>query len=116
MKNAVLIYGKDLGAIKGKTIRTKPEHVSVDLNSFSKERRTLVLLVDLMHIMEISFLVTVIRDVRFIMVNVLPDRKRKTIMDAMSQVINLYKERGHKVEEMEFSEYHNPIHTVLGDN
>jgi hypothetical protein len=58
--------------------------VSVDLNSFSKERRTLVLLVDLMHIMEISFLVTVIRDVRFIMVNVLPDRKRKTIMDAMS--------------------------------
>jgi hypothetical protein len=115
-KNAVSIYGKDLGTIKGKPIRTKPEHVSVNLNSFLKERRTLVLSVDLMHIMEISFLVTVVRDVRFITVNVLPDRKRKTIMNAMSQVINLFRGRGHKVEEMEFSEYHSPIHTILADN
>jgi hypothetical protein len=82
-KNAESIYGKDLGTIKGKTVRIKPEHVSVDLRSFLKERRTLVLSVDLIYIMEICFLVTVIRDVRFIMVNVLPDRKRKTIMDAM---------------------------------
>jgi hypothetical protein len=66
--------------------------------------------------MEISFLVTVVRDVRFITVNALPDRRKKTIMNAMNQVMNLLRGRGHKVEEMEFLEYHNPIHTILADN
>jgi hypothetical protein len=115
-RNAISIHGKDLGTIKGKTIRSKPEHVLVNLSSIPKERRNLVLSVDLMHIMEISFLVTVVGDMRFITVNVLPDRRRKTIMNAMSQVINLFRGRGHKLEEMEFSEYHNPIHTILADN
>ena len=48
--------------------------------------------VDLMHIMELSFLVTLVRDVRFITVNAIPDRKKKTILNAMSQVINLFGE------------------------
>ena len=92
-RNAISIHGKDLGTIKGKTIRSKPEHVLVNLSSIPKERRNLVLSVDLMHIMEISFLVTVVGDMRFITVNVLPDRRRKTIMNAMSQVINLFRGR-----------------------
>jgi len=115
-KNAISIYGKDLGTTKGKTIRSKPEHVSVNLSSTPKERRDIVLSVDLMHIMELSFLVTVVRDVRFITVNAIPDRKKKTILNAMSQVINLFRGRGHKLEEMELSECHNPVHTILADN
>jgi hypothetical protein len=103
-ENAVAIYGKDLGAIKGKTVRSKSEHVPVNLNCFPRERKALILSVDLMHIMEICFLVTVIRDLRFITAIALSDRKRKTIMDAMNQVINLYRGRGHEVKEMEFSE------------
>jgi hypothetical protein len=115
-ENALSIYGNDLGVIKGKTVRNKSDHVPVNLSCFPKEKMNLVLSVYIMHIMEVSFPVTVIRDIRFIMATVISDRRRKTITEAMNQVINLYNGRGHKIEEMEFSEYRNPIHTVLADN
>jgi len=66
--------------------------------------------------MEISFLVTVVWNIRFITVTFLLDRKRRTISHALNQVINLFRGRGHVVEEVEFSEYQNPVHTVLADN
>ena len=61
-------------------------------------------------------IVTVVRDIRFITATFLPDRKRKTISHPLNHVINLYKGRGHVVEEVEFSEYLNPIQTVFADN
>jgi hypothetical protein len=112
-ENALSIYGKDLGVVKGKTVKSKPDHVPVNLRCFPKEKMKFVLLVDIMHIMEVSFLITVIRDIRFITTMALPDRKRKTITEAINQVINLYVGRGHRVEGIEVSEYRNPIHTIL---
>jgi hypothetical protein len=38
------------------------------------------------------------------------------VCNALSQVINLYKGRGNQVEELEFNEATNPIHTILADN
>ncbi len=44
------------------------------------------------------------------------DRKKKTIEQALKQVIILYRGRGHAVNEMNFTEQNNPIHTILADN
>jgi hypothetical protein len=37
-------------------------------------------------------------------------------MNAMDQVVKLYTFKNHTIQEMEFKEYNNPIHTVLADS
>jgi hypothetical protein len=43
-------------------------------------------------------------------------RKKRTIWSALKQVLTLYQSKGHKIEEMEFSENEKVIHTILADN
>jgi len=40
-QNALRLNGKDLGSIKGKTTRTKPQHVQVESSSFPERKRIL---------------------------------------------------------------------------
>jgi len=58
-QNAMRIYGKDLGSIKGKTTRTKPQHVQVEIESsrFPEKKKDIVLLVNIMNFTGINFLV-----------------------------------------------------------
>jgi hypothetical protein len=58
-RNALRIYGKDLGSIKGKTTRTKPQHVQVEIESsrFPEKKKDIVLLVNIMNFTGINFLV-----------------------------------------------------------
>lgn len=82
----------------------------------AKEKLNIILAVDIMHFTSLNFLVTVSRNLRFLTATILLDRKKKTIEQALKQVINLYRGRGHAVNEMNFTEQNNPIHTILADN
>lgn len=64
---------------KGKTVRKRPSHVGIEFNGVSVNKQLIVLLVDLMHFIGLTFLVTVLRDMRFITATTLVDRKKKTI-------------------------------------
>jgi len=64
--NAERVYGKDLGVLKGKTIRIRPDRVILDTETVVKERLNIVLAVDIMNFTGLSFLVTVSRSIRFI--------------------------------------------------
>jgi len=64
--NAERVYGKDLGVVKGKTIRIRPDRVILDTETVVKERLNIVLAVDIMNFTGLSFLVTVSRSIRFI--------------------------------------------------
>jgi hypothetical protein len=46
--NAIQIYGKDLGCLKGKMSRTQPQHVQVNMSYQRVEGRSIVLSVDLL--------------------------------------------------------------------
>ncbi len=59
---------------------------------------------------------SVARDIKFIMVSMLSDQKKGTIFRAIKAVIEIYKGKGHVVDEMAFNEYNNPVHTILADN
>jgi hypothetical protein len=115
-ENAEKMYRKDLGVIKGKTVREKPKHVSVDIDIVAKEKLNIVLAVDVMHFTSLNFLVTVSHNLQFITATILPDRKKKTIEQALKQVISVYQGRGHTVNEVNFTEQNNPVHTILADN
>ncbi len=100
-QNAMRVYGKDLGSIKGKTTRTKPQHVQFESSSFPERKKDIVLSVDIMHFIGINFLLSVSRDTKFITAGVLSDKRKITISKSIKQVLNLYKGKGHMVEKMD---------------
>ncbi len=111
------IYGQDLGVIKGKKIRTKPKMVTVDIGYATYEKCNIVLAEDTMHFTSLYFLVTVSRNIKFITTQYLPDRKKKTIIQAIKQTISVYQGKGHTVTDVEITETDKqPIHTILADN
>jgi len=114
--NAENVYGKDLGVVKGKTVRMKPDRVIIDTETAVKEKLNIILAVDVMNFTGLRFLVTVSRTLGFITATLLRDRKKRTIVEALKQVISVYKRKGHSVLSMNFTEQNQPIHTILGDN
>jgi hypothetical protein len=116
-KRAEAIYGTDLGVIKGKTTKKKPERVPIEVTQAIYEKQNIILAVDIMQVTGLNFLVTVSRSIKFITVMHLVNRKKKTIVEAMRQAITIYKGRGHAVTACEFAETEDrPIHTILADN
>jgi hypothetical protein len=67
-----------------------------------------MLSVDLMYIFGLTFLVTVSWAIRF--------RRRQSILNALKQVMKIYKGQGHSMEMIEFNVRSNPMHTILADN
>jgi hypothetical protein len=81
-RNALEIYGEDLGVLKGKTVRSKPEVLKVQFTD-KPEPKNIVLSIDKMYFMGIYFLTTVSRNIGFITATMLPDRKKVTIYKAL---------------------------------
>ena len=65
------IFGKDLGAIRGRTVRETPKAVRIDTSSvFKHENKKVILAVDLAFIEQIPFLVTISRGLGLMTVHV----------------------------------------------
>jgi retron-type reverse transcriptase len=75
-----------------------------------------ILSVDIMYFTGLYFLITVSRGIIFITAMILQDRKKATILKAIQQVCNVYKSRGHNINEMEFVNQQEVINTILADN
>jgi hypothetical protein len=114
-KNALTSYGEDVGVLKGKTTRKITEHVKKD-TGIHVETHRIILSVDFMYSLGVTFLVTVSHDVRFITVTVLEDQRKQMIPTALQQVMKVYKGRGHIVEIIEFNAQSNPLHMILADD
>ena len=56
--NVKRMYGKDLGVIKGKTVREKTNNVKIEIGEGPEEKRFILLSVDIMHLIGIYYLVT----------------------------------------------------------
>ena len=99
-KRAVFIYGRDIGAIRGKTTRRTPRHVpgveaivQVPDNILSTHGRV-TLSFDIFFVDKIAFLVTIARDIRFVTTECIPSREYTNVTAALGQVVNPYKLRG----------------------
>jgi hypothetical protein len=114
-RNALQIYGEDLGVLKGKTVRSKPKTIQVQILDKTPSQ-DVVLSIDIMHFTHLHFLVTVSRGIIFAMATLLPDRKKNTLLNAIHQVFNIYKSKGHSVNDVEFNNSEDTIHMILADN
>ena len=98
------IFGPNLGGLKGKTTRTKTDHVENILTPVPAEiyatHPTITLVIDIFYVNSMAFFVTQSRNYKFGTVEHVLSRNIKTINKALTQVINLYHSRGLRVVEV----------------
>ena len=95
------VFGPDVGALKGKTMRRQPpivdSPVSVDTTSILEHYGEITLCVDLMYVNKVPLLVTLSRNVKFGTMEAVADRKEATLLKCIKEVVTLYRKAGFRV-------------------
>ncbi|MBS0645922.1 MAG: hypothetical protein JSR97_04975 [Verrucomicrobia bacterium] len=89
VERAISIYGKDLGAIVGRTISQKPKPLDDEV-FVREEPDSTILFMDVMFAYGLTFLVSISKGYNLLMVRYLNDRKGSTIEIAIKQMISHY--------------------------
>ena len=92
------IFGPNLGSLKGKTVLRPNKHVQAGSSAVPRSileiHRDVVLSVDIMFMNKIPFLVTSSHNIRFSMVESLPNCQVGTVATCLKKVTRLYHHRG----------------------
>jgi hypothetical protein len=99
--NAEMLFGPDVGSLKGKTVRRPGEHVEVHTVPLPPDLLPIIsevtLCCDLMFINKMPFFVTISRGIKFGTVEMLPNQQAPTILHALKRVVSIYTRRNIKV-------------------
>ena len=115
------IWGRDVGAIQGKTTSRKaphvpsevPQHIPFDV---AAQCLDIVLCIDLMFVNNLPFLITISRKINFITAHVLPNRKAKSLLGALTETIGLYHKRGLRITTIHGDNEFEPLRTKLSSD
>lgn len=103
-KRALIIWGPDLGSLRGKTTRRKPSKVILNGPSIPAHIlpsiESIILCIDHFFIGNICFFIIVSCTVRFITIECLPNKGHKATFAGLRSVIQLYNKYGHKVSHI----------------
>ena len=95
------IFGPDIGALKGKTTRKKPKSVSIKRSNISPDLllqyKDVTVAVDIMFVNKVPYLMSTSRYIRFVTAEMIKNVKRETLMTALKQIVNVYKNGGFSV-------------------
>ena len=102
--NAEKIFGPDIGTLRGKTVRRKPKKVHIPLtipvgipDDILAIIKNVTLCADIFYVDQLKFLVSLSRNLHFATVEHIINRKHETILEALTNAINLYKYYEYKV-------------------
>ena len=102
------IFGANLGALKGKTVRRNAPHVRTEYTGVPpqliKTFQNVTLAVDIMFVNKIPFFVSVSRNLKFRTAEAMDGRRAEHALKALKGAMSLYPRRGFEIK------------TVLGDN
>ncbi len=94
-ENANSIFGPDLANLRGKMIRTKPEHVHIEYVQipwdFVELHKYVTLVADVMFINGLPFLVTSLQGISLVTIEYLRSRTAKRLIDTLERVIHIYR-------------------------
>ena len=99
-KRALIIYGPDISALKGKTVKSTaearaPTFVAVPLPApIMEHHRNVTLCLDFFFVQGLAFFHTISRDIGFRTVSHVSNRSKPTILKETMAAIHLYKTRG----------------------
>ena len=94
VENANRIFGPDLANLRGKTIRTKLEHVCIEYVQipldFVELHKYMTLVADVMFVNGLPFMVTSSRGISLVTIKYLKSRTAKRLIDTLERVIRIY--------------------------
>ena len=101
IKIAGKIFGTEIGSLKGKTTRRKPQPVRTD-NVFVppelvKVHKDVILVIDIMLVNNLPFFTSISRNLKFSTIQFLPNRKSETIGNALKIVKLVYGRGGFRI-------------------
>lgn len=92
--NAQTILGLDIWSLKGKMVKGKAEHVNLSLSAVPSEliRRSMEVTIffDLMNLNEITFMVSIARDIKFYTAEEIGNHQEETIMESLEKIKATY--------------------------
>ncbi len=98
IERASIIYGPDLGSLKGRSLRSPPDHIKIETNVPKELIQEIVLSGDIFYLFGIPFLVTKSRKLKLIAVQHLEDGKdHNAILKGFKSVMQLYNKHNFKI-------------------
>ena len=102
IERASKIYGANIAALKGKTVRTKSDPVISDYIAVPEDvlqaNRNVTFSSDIMFVNKIPFFTTVSRDIKFTTVEDIETQTLKQLAESTNKVRALYSARGFKLK------------------
>ena len=102
-KRAFSIYGEDVGSIKGKTKRIRPDPVKtpklLETPDFVlKWHANVTLCIDIMYVNGMSFFHNISKKIQFRTIEYIPSENEKTLAACLQRIIPIYTSRGLTIE------------------
>ena len=121
VENANRIFGPDLANLRGKTIRTKPEHVRIEYvqipRDFVELHKYVTLVADVMFVNGLPFLVTSSRGISLVTIEYLKSRTAKRLVHTLERVFRIYGTAGFMVQtalmDMEFEKLRDKLPNII---
>jgi hypothetical protein len=105
VKISEMIFGSDIGRIKGETIRIKPIPVVSDYIEIPQEmvekQQDIILCIDTMFINGIAFFTSISRNIMFRTAEPINNQGKEEYVRVMKNVLQIYKNAGFKVTRIQ---------------
>lgn len=96
------IFGPNVAALKGKTVRKTPNTVTIHMTPLpphiADHYTNITLCIDIMFVNKIPFLTTISRHINFRTVGLLRSQQAKNITNELIKILALYRQHGFRVE------------------
>jgi hypothetical protein len=121
IENANRVLGPDLANLRGKTIRTKLEHVRIEYvqipRDFVELHKYVMLVAEVMFVNSLPFLVTSLQGISLVTIEYLKSRTAKRLIETLERVIRIYEKAGFIVQtalmDMEFKKLRDKLPNVI---
>ena len=95
---AIEIFGPDLGALKGRSVRTPPPHVKIEHTVMKSKVEDIILTGDIFYVYGLPFLVTQSRKLKLIVVQHLEDgKKAEAILQGFKSIMQVYNKHNFRI-------------------
>jgi hypothetical protein len=97
------IHGGELGIIKGMTVLCLPRRVNTEATymplhrSVHEHYKEVTVCADVMHVSKICFFVSILRNIKLGIIEVVPNLKQGTILQSMKKVVAVYHQGGFRI-------------------